>query len=287
MATADWDTFAAVLRATREAMGFPSARAFYMQAGGRKFFGATYRQYLNVESGISGPGAQLVERMALALRLSTDKARARAFFRSYLLCLVASESLLDVIMAAMGETPASPGGSPLKKALARQSSEREEFLTREQADAAEASPEAFWSWFLVLADNKPRTPEELAAACGLKPAAVANALKALEKAKLVAREKDGRYRAPHLGKVVRFPRDEHFDLRRRLTYEHAEKVAAGREKVLFRYYTLMRAPEKEVLGYAPHLVEAIEGANVCATNEKGSDTAVTLIEATVRRLFPY
>lgn len=287
MATASWATFAAVLRSTREGMGFTSARAFYMKAGGRKFFGATYRQYLNVESGLSGPGAQLLEKTALALRLSTDKARARDFFRAYLLCLVASESLLDVILAAMSETPASPAGSPLKGALARASTSRETFLSREQADMAESSPESFWSWFLVAVEEKPRTAEELAAAAGLKLPAVKNALKGLLKAGLVTADKDGRYRSPHIGKVVRFPRDEHFDLRRRLTYEHASKVSAGKEKTLFHYYTLMRASEKEIVGYAPHLVEAVEGANVCAQNTTGPDTAVTLVETTVRRLFPY
>lgn len=286
MAAADWEPFARILRSTREAMGFPSARAFYMKAGGRRFFGATYRQYLNVESAISGPGPQLLEKVSLALRLSTDKARARDFFRAYLLSLVASESLLDVILTTMGETPQA-GGSPLKKALARQSAEREELLSREQADAAESSPEAFWSWFLVLADSTPRTEEQIAEASGLKLPAVRAALKGLEKAKLVARGKDGRWRAPHLGKVVRFPRDEHFDMRRRRTYEHAEAVAGERAKVLFHYYTLMRAPEREILGYTPHLVEAIDGSNICATNEKGPDTAVTVVETTVRRLFPY
>lgn len=286
MAAAAWEPFAGVLRATREAMGHPSARSFYMKAGGRRFFGATYRQYLNVESAISGPGPQLVEKVALALRLSTDRARARAFFTAYLRCLVGGDGLLDVILATLTEAPPAEG-SALRSALARQSAGREEHLTREQADLVESSLESYWSWFLVIAATGPRTPEQVAGAVGLKIPAVKTALKALAKAGLVVEGKDGRYKAAHSSKVLRFPRDAHFDLRRKMTYEHAEKAGKGREKTLFHYFTLMRASEKELLAYAPHLFEAVDGATICSTNETASDTGITLVETTARKLFPY
>lgn len=286
MAAAAWEPFAEVLRATREAMGHPSARSFYMKAGGRRFFGATYRQYLNVESAISGPGPQLVEKVALALRLSTDRDRARAFFSAYLRSLVGSESLLDVIMASMTQTPPAEGAA-LRGALARQSAGREAHLTREQADLIESSLESYWSWFLVIAATGPRTPEQVAGAVGLKTPAVKSALKALSKAGLVVEGKDGRYKAAHSSKVLRFPRDAHFDLRRKMTYEHAAKAGQGREKVLFHYFTLMRASEKELLAYAPHLFEAVDGSQICSTNETATDTGVTLVETTARKLFPY
>lgn len=286
MASATWEPFAAVLRATREAMGHPSARSFYMKAGGRRFFGATYRQYLNVESAISGPGPQLVEKVALALRLSTDRVRARAFFLAYLRSLVGSESLLDVILASLVDAPPAEG-SALRAAMARQSADREEHLTREQADLIESSLESYWSWFLVIAATAPRKPEEVAAAVGLKLPAVKAALKALVKAGLVLEGKDGRYKSAHSSKVMRFPRDEHFNLRRQKTYAHAAKAGAGREKVLFHYFSVMRASEKELLAYAPHLYEAVDGSAVCSTNVTAPDTGITLVETTARKLFPY
>jgi hypothetical protein len=239
-----------------------------------------------VESAISGPGPQLVEKVALALRLSTDRARARAFFRAYLSCLVASDSLLDVILSSLVDAPPAEG-SALRSALARQSAGREEHLTREQADLIESSLESYWSWFLVIAATAPRKPEEVAAAVGLKLPAVKSALKALAKAGLVVEGKDGRYKSAHSSKVMRFPRDEHFDLRRKKTLQHAEKAGAGREKVLFHYFTLMRASEQELLAYAPHLFEAVDGSQICSTNETALDTGITLVETTARKLFPY
>lgn len=281
-----WKPFARTLSAMRAEGGYDSARAFYLASGGRPFFGATYRQYLNVENGISGPGPRLVERIALALRLSTDKRRARDFFKAYLRCLVASDALLEVVLSAFAEAPAS-SSSALQPALARQSADRAVALTREQADCLESSLENFWVWTLLFTDDARHPAPELAALTGLKPAAVAAALRSLHRAGLVEKDAQERWRGLHSDKVLRFPRDEHFDLRRERQRAHIEKIATGRDKTIFRYYTLMRASEREIRGYTPYLFSAVEGANVCAQNEKGPDTGLTLVEVTARKIFPY
>ena len=101
MTGVSWEAFAQALRAARESAGYPSARSFYLKSGGRKFFGTTYRQYLNTENGLSAPGARLLDKVSLALQLSSDKSRSRELFGDYLRCLVANDGLLEVILQAL------------------------------------------------------------------------------------------------------------------------------------------------------------------------------------------
>lgn len=289
MAKNDWEPFAAALREARESKGFASARAFYMKCGGRAHFGTTYRQYLNVETGLSGPGAELVEKIALALQISSDAKRAEQFFRSYLLSTVGSTTLLEVILQALAQPGASGSAevSPMRQALARQSESRAVMLSREQADAIDATLESFWLWNLLINDSARWTPEALAAATKLKAASVKAALKSLHKAGLIALDKDGRYYCENLRQVFRFPRDGHFALGREKHREYCEAIAGAKPRSIFRHYTLFRGSEREVQDYAPNLRAAVEGANICETTEKGPDTGLTLVEVVARQLFRY
>lgn len=289
MPEVSWDAFAETLRAARESAGFPSARAFYNKSGGRKFFGTTYRQYLNVENGLSGPGANLVEKISLALQLSSDARRAREIFRAYLRCLVASDELLDVILKALAEQPSAAAAElPMQKALARHSEARATLLSRDQADCIDASLESFWLWNLLINDSARWTPAELAAATGIKETLVAAALKALQKQGLLAKDAQGRWYCDQLRRVFRFPREGHFALGRDKHRDYIEQIAAkSGDKPLFRHYTLFRGSEREILDYVPNLRGAVEGANICETVEKGPDTGLTVVEVVARKLFPY
>jgi hypothetical protein len=289
MTAVSWAPFARELRSVREAKGYASARSFYLSGGGRKFFGATYRQYLNVENGLSGPGPLLVEKIALALQISTDPERAPGFFRSYLLCVVASPSLLDVILQNLASAPPTSGAelAPMQKALARQSESRAEMLSREQADAIDSSLATFWLWNLLINDSARWTPDALAAATRLEKSEVRAALKSLHASGLIARDAEGRFYCDRLRRVFRFPRDGHYALGRDRHRKYVEEIAASGGKDLFRHYTLFRGSAKEVLDYAPNLRAAVEGANICETTEKGSDTGLTVVEIVARQLFHY
>lgn len=290
MPEASWDVFAQALRVARESAGYASARSFYNKSGGRKFFGTTYRQYLNVENGLSGPGPKLVQNIALALQLSSDKGRARDLFRAYLRCLVGGDELLDVILRALAERPAAESAepAPMQKALARHSESRATLLSRDQADCIDASAESFWLWNLLINDSARWTPGELAKATGIKEKTVAAALKSLGRQGLLAEDAQGRWYCDQLRRVFRFPREGHFALGRDKHRDYIEEISAkGAGKPLFRHYTLFRGSEREVLDYAPNLRTAVEGANICETVEKGSDTGLTFVEVAVRKLFPY
>ncbi len=289
MPDVSWGSFAQALRAAREAAGFPSARAFHNKSGGRKFFGMTYRQYLNVENGLSGPGAKLVERISLALQLSSDKRRSREFFRAYLRCLVASDDLLEVILLALASPPPAGGCvTPMQKALARQSEARATLLSRDQADCIDASLENFWLWNLLINDSARWTPAQLEKATGIKEGVVASSLKALHKQELLSRDAQGRWYCDKIRRVFRFPREEHFALGRDKHDAYIDRISAvGGGRPLFRHYTLFRGSEREILDYAPNLRAAVEGANICETAEKGPDTGLTVVEVVARKLFSY
>jgi transcriptional regulator with XRE-family HTH domain len=290
MAKDAWEPFASALREARAAKGFSSARAFYLKSGGRPYFGATYRQYMNVENGASSPSPQLVEKIALALQISSDEKRAKELFRSYLLCQLGSVNLLELILGAVGKASASAGGAsmpPMRQALARQSEARAVMLSREQADAIDQNLESFWLWNLLINDSARWTPQDLANATKLKLADVKAALKSLVKHQLLA-EEGGKFFCPNLRQVFRFPRDEHFALGREKHREYFKQIAAARPKRgLFRHYTLLRGSAQELLDYAPNLRAAVEGANICETTEHGPDTGLTVVEVVVDQLFKY
>ena len=284
-----WHAFARALRDARESAGFSSARAFYLQCGGRKFFGAGYRQYLNVESGLCGPGAALLDKVLLALQLSSDAPRCRRLLRHYLACLVASESLMTVILQALsGSGEEAAAAVPLQKALARQSEARATLLSREQADCIDASLGTFWLWNIIINDSEPRAPEDLARMTGLPSAEVSQALKSLHARGLAAKDRDGRWYCGQQRRVFRFPRDEHYVLGRQRHHRYLDRIAAkGGCRLLLRHYSIFRGSEHEMLAYGPNLRAAVEGANVCEVAEKGPDTGLMVVEVSARKIFPY
>lgn len=292
MAKDAWEPFAQALREARSAKGFASARAFYLKSGGRPYFGATYRQYMNVENGASSPSPGLVEKIALALQISSDEKRARELFRTYLLCQLGSVNLLELILGAVAKAGGSATGAastvpPMRQALARQSESRAVMLSREQADAIDANLESFWLWNMLINDSARWTPQDLANATKLKLADVKASLKNLVKHQLLA-EEGGKFFCPNLRQVFRFPRDEHFALGREKHREYFKQIAAARAKRgLFRHYTLFRGSAQEVIDYAPNLRAAVEGANICETTEHGPDTGLTVVEVVVDQLFKY
>jgi hypothetical protein len=56
---------------------------------------------------------------------------------------------------------------------------------------------------------------------------------------------------------------------------------------LFNHYLVLRGSESELRSYFPNLAQAVDGAAVYDTTEKGPDTAFLLVEAVVRRMMPF
>ena len=282
--------FPALIRKYREDAGFDSARAFYNGLGGRGFFGCTYKQFLNVESGRSVAQPPLVEKLAAGLRVAVDERRGREFAMSYLAAILGRRELVALIASALsGALPApAGGGSPMRRAMTRSFSERSEPLTREQSDLLISDLPTYWSFTILANDRGSLETSALAAATGLPPAKIKASLARLQKARLVDRGTDGRWSFPKAGRVFLHPRDEVFVPKvvpalKRLW----EEMASKRGAVLLNQHLFTRASEAELRAYFPYMAQSVQGADIYSTMDKGPDTAFFLVETLVRRILPF
>lgn len=272
-----------VLRRLREKAGYASSRKFFNDHDGRKFFGCTYRQYLNVEAGASIPSSTLMTKIAIALGLA-HKPEARQVMTSYLGALGVTDDLLKLVESALGSAPAHPEG--LVPSLARASQQRGVDLTVEQSKFLCAAYENYWAFTVLANDEAAWEPAVLAETIGAKKPAVVRALAGLLKHGLA--EKDGdAYRCPHVGKIFRHPNSKvytaGFDALRRYKDELCERKG----EALFRYHLCTRGSEAQLRQYFPYLVQAVQGAGVTSLQHKGPDTVFFEVETIVRRLMPF
>ena len=167
-------SFSESLRALRIQSGYPSSRGFFNGLGGRRFFGCTYRQYLNVERGSRTPSAVLMEKISVGLQLamSHDRESAQNLLLAYLRSLVGDGALLKLIIQTM-----RPSGAPaLTRSLGRRSNEGVVPLTREQSDFIRSNFENYWTFSLLASDCATWSAEDLAGILGGAPRAVEKAL---------------------------------------------------------------------------------------------------------------
>lgn len=283
------EEFSNLMRKYREQGGYSSARAFYKGMGGRPFFGCTYKQYLNVESGRSAPQPMLVERVASGLRVAVDEVRAREFALAYLRKTFGREALLDFIVAALsGKAAPASAASPLRQAIKRGYAERAVPLTRAQSELITASRENYWCFTLLANDRSRWDAADVARALGCDPPAVRAALARLAQAKLVTKDRSGRWSCPLAGRVFMHPREAPYlpklsaNLRRRW-----KEMAEVHGTEILHQHLFTRASETALRGYFPYLAQSIQGADIYTAVEKGPDTAFFLLETRVQRVMRF
>lgn len=282
--------FPALLRKYREDAGFESARAFFNRLGGRAFFGCTYKQYMNVESGRSVAQPPLVSKLTSGLRVAADERRAREFALGYLRSALGRQELVDFIAAALaGQGGASgAGGTPMRRALARSFAERSESLSRGQSDLLISDFTTYWCFAILNNDRAGWKPEALSRAVGRPLAQVRRALGRLLQARLVAQGAGGRFLCPKVGRVFMHPRDEVFTPRVVPALRGFwEEMAAKRGALLLHQHLLTRAPEAELRSYFPYLAQTVQGADIYSSMDPAPDSGFILIETQVRRLLPF
>lgn len=282
--------FSPVLRKFREQAGYDSARSFFQALGGRGFFGCTYKQYLNVEGGRSVPQPRLVERLAAGLRIAVDEGRSRDFVLAYLRSLMGREQLYNFVVGALSGKNSVPGGakSPLRQALRRSFSERTFPLTQAQSTLLCKSGENYWC-FTVLSDDRGHwSVHELSRLLGYPEPKVKSALGRLVEAEVAAKDREGKYFCPLAGRVFLHPRDElHAPSVAKALKAHWDLMAQKRGSHILYQHLFTRASESELRNYFPYLAQSVQGADIYSTDEKGPDTSLFLIEATVRKVLPF
>lgn len=257
--------FATLVRKYRELGGHRTARAFYDAQGGRESLGIGYKAYANVERGVSVPQPALVERLVAAFRLALSPERSREFALAYLRVLLGFDEMLEFAVQVLGSpgkgAPPGPRGEPV-----RLSAPQSRVLKDPCAHAV----------LCALSQDQGRwRAEDLAAALRLDRAPVETALAALAKAGLASRDAPGRYAWPFPGRT--FLRPEGLEA----------PWPAGEGELLLDHPLLVRARESELRGYLPYLAQCIAAAELYGVAEKGADTALFSIEASVVHLLSF
>ena len=278
------DTLGDVLTRMRERAGYPSSRKFFNDHGGRKFFGCTYRQYLNVESGQSIPGSQLMTQISIALGLA-HKPEAREVMTSYLRALGIGEDLLKLLASALTAETTRPDG--LVPSLAKANEGRGVDLSVDQSAFLCAAFENYWAFTVLANDTGSWSAEALAAQIGAAKGATQKALEGLVKLKLISKEKDGTFRCLNVGKIFRHPNSKVYTVGFESLRKYKDRMREKNGEDIFRYHLCTRGGEGQLRQYFPYLVQAVQGAGVCSLQHKGPDTVFFEVETVVRRLFPF
>ncbi len=276
-----------ILRRLREKAGYPSSRRFFNDHGGRKFFGSTYRQYMNVENGHSVPSPALLRQIIVALGLAHSQ-DAGAFAAGYLRSLGFDEDTLKLFVSTLSHAPRTPAeATSLVRSFARVNQERGLDVSREQFDFLSARFENYWTFTILANDHGAWTPAQLASTIGVSQTLVRRSLAKLLQLGLVRKDASGHYRSPYVGKVIRLPNSAVFPTGFKALRQFKDKMARTRGETLWRFHFTSRGSESHVRQYIPYLVQAVKGAEVCSVQQKGPDTVYFEVESIVRRLLPF
>lgn len=279
--------FAKLLTRLRTQAGYVSARSFYKDHGGTRFFGCTYKQYLNVESGRSVPQPKLVEKIASGLRVATDEVHSQEFALAYLRAMLKNKSLVEFIVSALSRGSGT-GVPPLRQALRKSFGERTVPLTRTQSELLMKSPKHYWCFTLLANDRGHWAVSDLSRLLGQKDGEALRRLKDLVKLGMLAKDKKGLFYCPKAGRVFMHPRDDLYVPKVIPTLKgHWKSMSDKFGEVLLQQHLFTRASEGALRGYFPYITQNVQGADVYSTQDKGPDTSFFLIEAIVRRVLPF
>lgn len=278
--------FPEAVRRLREAAGFSSARSFYRGRGGQRFFGCTYKAYLNIEAGRSIPQPALALRIAEGLRVLETKDRARQFVTAYLASTVGTEELAGFLVRVLSEPKAETSESTLlQKASDSSFVERVKPLTHEQAELLCGDYAVYWCFALLSDEDRHFGIADISRLLRLDLGKCKAALGKLVKAELIAKDRDGLYSCPEAHKIFTYPRDKFFIPKKMAALKaHWSAMAARQGRMLFSRSLLIRASEGRLKHYFPQLISAINGVHLYSRRQPSKDSALFVLQGDVRRL---
>lgn len=280
-------TFGKRLAGLRADAGFATAYQFYHRNGGRRTFPFTYVHYLRIEKGVALPRPRWLRIFLTALRLTPGAAGCRELFLAYLKDLLDTEEVCELVLAPLlcrHERAAARGAEALRWMKA----EHAVHLTPEQFKFLASDEAVYWCSEIMVNDRGSWTAEEAAAALGMDVRSIRVAFAKLKSAGL-ARETSGRrFKARASGKFQTFPgRLPGMGPALEAVQRYWGKMYRRRGKEVLSRVELIRASESSTRDYSVSLAEALDAANLHATQAKGEDTGLFLIEARIRKLTPF
>ena len=279
--------FSRILARSRREAGFKSAYQFYHGNGGRRHFPFTYVHYLRLENAGRLPRPQWMSLLLKALRLSPGAAGCRSLFLAYLRDLLGTAEARELILEPLlcRHPAASPpaGGEAIRWMKAQHAVH----LSPKQFGALASSEAAYWCSEILCNDGGSWSAEELRQTLRLNLKDVRDGLSRLQAAGLARRTAAGRFRSRAAGKLYTFPgRLAGMGPLLKRVQRYWERMHRRRGGGLSSRVELVRAEAGFMRRYAENLAEMVEAANAGALHAKGEDSALYLIDASVRRLLP-
>jgi hypothetical protein len=281
-------SFAEALREMRRDAGFATPRAFYNSRGGRRFFGCTYRQYSNVEAGRTLASPRLFEKVASALGLASDPARARRLCSAYLRAWLGDEALCSFMLRSLGAPRLAPPAGPMARAVAQSHKARLKSLTPEQTALITGSLEGHWAFAVLTHDDGRWTPAQLARVTRLSAAKLRRALERFAATGLFRRDSEGRYWCPEPEREFQLARTGLGPPNLGGLRRHFQRLAARHGGARLVKNLCLRASEAELEAYLPQLLEpGYKGIGLLSAASAGPDTAFFQVETVVRKLMAF
>lgn len=273
--------FAAVLARVRREQGFANAHSFYKARDGRRTFGLSFANYMALERGLSLPKAWRLEAILKALDLTAAASSWKELVRSYLTCLLGSETLLKGLEPAPAASAELTGDEVGRQALSQRAAQLELGQWRVLA----ADPTAYYCHVYLVNTPGWSSAGEIAGALALPSAAVKKALKALAKEKIIEHA-GGRARSPFVYKYLQtlplLPVTVHL---KSSILKSREAFATGRGLLAHRRNVTTRMTKAGLDRYFQKLSETVTLSGVYGDAEKSEDSDVYFVDARVFRIF--
>lgn len=275
--------FSETLCKMRKDAGFPTAYRFYHDNGGKTVLKISYRNYLLIEQGKSLPEAGKLGKLIVALRLTPRSAAASELAVAWLKTLAGEDTFENVFRPALVQSAPRPVMSPMDKAAERALSEKKFFLTPEHFQAIMSSFETYLCYLATSNDTGSWETGELAERLELKKTAAAKALAVLEKAEILKKDRNGRWRSPLAGALVEAPPLHTLDLVLKKMAEYNEKLLS-KAPVTWHRGGIVRMNESELRNITPLMINNISAAKLYAVTEATNDSALFFIEGKIIKL---
>ncbi|PCI36721.1 MAG: hypothetical protein COB53_08630 [Elusimicrobia bacterium] len=280
------ETFGDALSGVREESGFSSSRSFFNKNGGAGFFDCTYRHYLNIEGGRALPNVALTRRIAAALGLISDRARAKRFVKGYLQSLFRDEDMLHLVAFGLGDAQEDieKSKSPLIEAMSRVNQERTFDLSKEQSTWILKSAENYWTWTILAHDKGSWNADRIVEATGFDAKTVAKSLRKLVKLELAEKEGKSEFRCQLAGRVFQHPNTKVYTTGLQSLRSYRDGMASSKGKTLMRYGFFSRGSERELRNYFDYLIKSVQGCEVVSKQSSEDDSIFFEVETVVKRI---
>lgn len=276
--------FSETLVKARKEAGFPTAYRFFHDNGGEHVLGASYRKYLLWEQGKVLPPAEDLPRLAPALKLLPGSAPLGGLLAAWLRTLTGEKFYAELLKPFLSVKEATPGLSPLHKAMNRALTEKKCPLSVEQTTAILATPEHYKAFLYMINDRGDWSEEAFSKTLGISRPAAARVAKDFTKLGLLKKVKSGALKCQLADAIVEFPRAELMPAGYGERMEGYQRALLDGGASSWQRLGFMRADAREFANFYPVMGLNMTTASTYAVTEKTEHSAMFAVEGRVVKL---